>query len=254
MFLIAAAMEEELNTAKLLFPGAERAERESLKLWRAVHAGRTFGFLKTGVGPRRSAERLREAIRIAKPSQVLVIGYAGALDPYLKLGSLVAVDKAKAFVLEEGMPAWERVRLEGEYQLSDCDSLVQAAKSAGFDVCPGDVLTSPYVLGNPEHKRFLYEQFHAAIVDMETAALASVAHSENIPVACIRVVSDEAEDTFLSPFSHDPSTGIPARAKQLWDAGMVETYREWKLHSAVAKDVLGRFMSCHLLRESRTGL
>ena len=59
MFLIAAAMEEELNTAKSLFPCAERTEGEDLKLWQAVRDGKTFGFLKAGVGPRRSAERLK---------------------------------------------------------------------------------------------------------------------------------------------------------------------------------------------------
>ena len=63
-----------------------------------------------------------------------MIGYAGALDPHLKLGSLVAVDKAKAFVLEDENPAWEHVRLEGEFQLSNCGLLVQTAKSAGLEV------------------------------------------------------------------------------------------------------------------------
>ncbi len=87
---------------------------------------------------------------------------------------------------------------------------------------------------------------------METAALARVAVSEKIPLCCIRVVSDEAEDTFLAPFSFNPSAGIPARAMQLMSAGMAETYSEWKTHAAVAKESLARFLSRYLIRDSRS--
>jgi nucleoside phosphorylase len=107
-------------------------------------------------------------------------------------------------------------------------------------------MTSSHVLGDPAHKRLLYDRFHASIVDMETAALARVAQSESIPLSCIRVVSDEARDTFLAPFSYNPSVGIPARAMQLIGTGMAETYREWKSHSSVAKESLARFLAHYL--------
>ena len=112
---------------------------------------------------------------------------------------------------------------------------MESALSSGLRACAGATMTSSYVLGNPAHKRLLYEKFHASIVDMETAGLARVAQSAKIPLSCIRVVSDEAGDTFLAPFSYDPSAGIPARAMKLIGTGLVETYREWKTHSSAAK-------------------
>jgi nucleoside phosphorylase len=144
--------------------------------------------------------------------------------------------------------------VESEFELVGVESLIQSAVSAGLNACTGDTLTSSYVLGNPDHKRLLHEKFHAAVVDMETAALARVAQSEAIPLSCIRAVSDEAEDTFLVPFSYDPSAGIPARARQLIRTGMVETYREWKIHSSTAGESLSRFLSRHLTRDSRLEL
>ncbi len=246
MLLIAAALEEELDTARALCRDLERIPAEKIKLWKAVRNEKPIGFLKTGVGPKRSAASLAEALRILRPSHILVVGYAGALNPALKLGSLVAVRKAKAFSLEDDPPSWEHVRLDGEFELAQDESLMQSAVSAGISAHRGDSLTSSYVLGNPVHKRLLYEKFRAAIVDMETAALARVAKSEAIPLSCIRAVSDEAEDTFLAPFSYDPSSGIPARAKQLIGTGMVETYREWKIHSSTAKERLSRFLSHYL--------
>ena len=110
----------------------------------------------------------------------------------------------------------------------------------------GDVVTSPHVLGSPAHKQILWEKFQASIVDMETAALAEIAASKSIPLSCIRVVSDEAQDTFLEPFSYDPSMPIPARAKRLLDTGMIQTYREWKNHSSVARECLSRFLAHYL--------
>ena len=102
------------------------------------------------------------------------------------------------------------------------------------------------MLGDPERKHLLFEKFHASIVDMETAALAFVAAAKTIPLSCIRVISDEARDTFLTPFSYDPSTNIPSRAIKLLDNGMIKTYQEWKDHASVAKESLNRFLSHYL--------
>ena len=60
-----------------------------------------IAFLKAGVGPRRAAESLEEALQMIPCSHVLVIGYAGALDPGLKVGDLVAAGRALAFSLDE---------------------------------------------------------------------------------------------------------------------------------------------------------
>ena len=246
MLMIAAAMEEELEPAKSLCLDLTRFPCERPKFWRATLNRGPVCLLKTGVGPARSAVNLQEAIKISRPSRILLVGYAGALDPEVKLGSMVAVQKALAFSLDDEKPSWGHIRIEGEFELAGAGPLVEAALSAGLIARSGDTMTSPYVLGDPAHKRLLFESFQASIVDMETAALARVALSEAIPISCIRAVSDEAADRFLVPFSHDPSMGIAARAARLLDTGMWETYREWKTHAAIAKESLSRFLSRYL--------
>jgi nucleoside phosphorylase len=189
---------------------------------------------------------LAATLETVKPSHILVIGYAGALDPELKLGDLAAVNKALSVSLDKDRPQWEHARIGSVFDLKDGEALSQSARSAGFNARVGDVVTSPYVLGSPSHKQILWEKFRASIVDMETAALADTAASKSVPLSCIRVVSDEAQDTFLEPFSYDPSMPIPARAKRLLDAGMVQTFREWKNRSSVAKERLSRFLAHYL--------
>jgi adenosylhomocysteine nucleosidase len=246
MLLITAALEEELNAGMLLCENPKKIRCRGVDIWQAVLNDREVCFLRTGVGPARSAARLDEALKAIEPSQILVVGYAGAIHPDLKLGDLVAVRKAMAFSLDKNRPGWESVRLDGAFDLVNFEALSEHAKSAGLSVHIGDALTSAHVLGNPEHKCLLYERFHASIVDMETAALARAALSNAIPLGCMRAISDAAKDTFLAPFSYDPAINIPDRAKKLFDAGLTQTYRQWKEHAAIAKESLSRFLSHYL--------
>jgi adenosylhomocysteine nucleosidase len=251
MYMVAAALEEELEPVKRLCRDLEKIPAEKTKLWQGVLDKEDIVLLRTGIGPKRSAGRLESALELVKPSRILVTGYAGALDPALKVGCLVEAGRAFYLRLQDDLPGWEHACTDGEFELMPCESVLQIASDEGLKAIKGDVLTSAHVLGNPLHKRMLREKFGAAIVDMETAALARVASSGKVPISCIRVVSDEAGDTFLEPFGYDPSAGIPTRAKQLLRTGMAETYREWKTHSETAKESLTRFLARYLIRDSR---
>jgi adenosylhomocysteine nucleosidase len=244
MLLIAAALKEELKSGMELCRDLQKSR--GVDLWQGIRGKESIGFLKTGVGPKRAAASLGEALKAIEPARILVIGYAGAIDPDLRLGELVAVSNALAFSLDKDNPDWEQIQLDDAFELDDCEALADCAKLAGIGVRIGDTLTSSYVLGDPVHKRRLHERFHASIVDMETAALAGIASPKAIPVSCIRAVSDEASDTFLAPFSYDPATNISARTKKLFSTGMAQTYREWKDHAAIARESLRRFLSCYL--------
>ena len=246
MLLIVAALEEEMKAGLALCRDQKKIRSPGVSLWQAARGGKTIFFLKAGVGPRRSAASLDQALTAVKPARVLAIGYAGALEPGLKLGDLVAVRRALLFSMDEDHPGWDHVRLDGCFELAEHEDLTRSAIAAGLNACTGDALTSAYVLGEPAHKRILHERFHASIVDMETAALARVSFARAVSFSCIRAISDEVRDSFLAPFSHDPSTKMPARVKKLMDAGMMQTLREWKVHAAVAKESLSRFLSHYL--------
>jgi len=246
MLMIAAALEEELKVGMALCPRKYRVLNGKIHLWQASRNGRAMAFLKTGVGPKRSAANLAEALRSIPCTRLLVVGYAGALDPELRLGDLVAVEKAMAFSLGKLKPHWDRVKLDGACDLAEAKKLARTAASAGLRIRTGDILTSAHVLGDPEHKRILFEKFHASVVDMETAALARVAAENGVPVGCVRAISDEAADSFLAAFSYDPSLHVPGRARKLAGTGMRQIYRKWKSNTAAARKSLAQFMEIYL--------
>jgi adenosylhomocysteine nucleosidase len=247
MLLITAAMQEELKVALSQCRNPQKRRLRGVDFWLGERGGRGMYFLKTGVGPKRSAATLQAALEVLDVSQILVVGYAGALDPQLKLGTLVVVKKALFCNIDKADPAVGNMRKEAEFELAKWDFPTQTTESTHLPLFFADTLTTPHVWGNPDHKKILMRKFGTAVVDMETAALASVAESLSIPLRCLRVVSDEAEDSFLEPFSYDPSAGISKRAGQILKKGNpVKTLREWKCNTSVARVSLNRLLSEYL--------
>ena len=248
MMLIAAAMEEELKTCMDICRDVRRMSGTDVPMWRGRTAGGTpLAFLRTGVGPEKSTARIRKALDCIDPELMLIAGYAGALDPDLKIGDLVAVTSARAFSLNMKHPDWNHVEADAPFNLTHVDALMTAG-TAGFSIFKGSILSSRHILGNPEHKNLLFCRFQASVVDMETAFLVREAAARKIPAGALRVISDTAQDSFLEPFERDPNVKLTDRARKLLRAGPVSSLLEWKNRTAIARDALRRFWEIHLGR------
>jgi nucleoside phosphorylase len=240
MRLIAAALAEELETALGLCSRREKIRGAGFPLWTGVRSGATRHFLKLGVGPIRAAQRLERALDHMDITSVLVIGYGGALDPDLRQGDLVIVEHADMLAEETLSASWP-LRTGAE--------LCMQAQAAGLPVRLGATLTSSCIIGAPERKRLLFARFNAAIVDMETAALAQVAAAAAVPLDCVRAVSDEAADDFLAFLSGAHTAGAMQLAvRTLTAGGWLRRYSLWRERSTTARQSLRRFLACHMDR------
>ncbi len=247
MLLITAALQEELNTALRICNNRRSSSIGDTRLWVAHCAGSEFHFLRTGVGPARSAERLRSVLTRVKPSQILVIGYAGALEPTLRVGDLVIGRQAAIFGESPENRLIQNVELDGSWELVRSQVLLELARKTGISAHCGRLLTSPHIIGAPAQKQILHRRFGAATIDMETAALARVGNESGIGVSCVRAVTDEAEDEFLSPFSYDPDTNLMKRAVKVVAAGnWIRRCRDWQRRAASARSVLRDFLQAYL--------
>jgi adenosylhomocysteine nucleosidase len=247
MLLIATALAEELQTVLNLCSRRRKIRCGRVPVWTGVRAGATVHLLKLGAGPARSAATLERALTGLRATSVLVIGYAGALDPDLKQGELVVVERAHLLAEELQNVSVSEISLASSWQLAGADELFILAHGAGLAVRRGTALTSSSIIGVPEHKRVLFQRFGAAIVDMETAALARVASTLAIPLSCVRAVSDEADDDFLATLAYDPACGSLRRvAKMLAAGGWLRRYSQWRERSLAARQSLSRFLACYL--------
>ncbi len=247
MLLVAAALSEELRTGLDLCKSRTRV-RAGGGYWTGDYLGRRVLFLKTGTGPGRSSKKLNTFLAFQRPDRILLVGYAGALAPELRIGDLAILTRTSVFGENPAdRRALQEVEIVGNYDLNGYGELLDLAQGAGLRAFCGIGLTSPCVIGDPGQKQILHRRFQALTIDMETAALARVALATGIPLACVRAISDEADDTTLAPFSYDPDATTIGRAARAIGAGnWRERFSSWRQNAAKARESLRRFLKIQL--------
>ena len=246
MLLVVAALAEEVKVV-LESAGQVRRIGGAASLFQSRRDGQQFCLLKSGVGPKAAANRLADALRRVRPSLILVVGYAGALKAGLELGDLVAIERSSLLkkLQPEAIAAGDST-CEGSWELPGSRHLARIAASAGLSIHCSEGLTSHDVIGDPFHKELLHRQFGAGVVDMETAALARVAESEKVPAACVRVITDSANDTFLKPFSFQSrAERVTTHVHSLATGKFFHHLREWKERTQIARRSLGQFLEVY---------
>jgi adenosylhomocysteine nucleosidase len=152
----------------------EREVKPLIRTWQRVereYDGRAFKFFERnesvlvcgGIGAeagRRSAEAV---IALYRPALICSVGFAGAIDPGLKVGDVITARR-----------------------------VVDARDGSCTDTGEGNgsVVSSPYVAG-PQEKVKLGEAYGAQAVDMEGAAVAEGARARSVSFGAVKVISDE---------------------------------------------------------------
>ncbi|WP_432737564.1 phosphorylase [Maridesulfovibrio sp. FT414] len=175
---VVAAMEQE---ARALFPNAETGMNGRYKTLTGKLSS-TFDYkcIIAGIGHERAAEAA-EKLCLEKPALLMSIGVSGGLAPGLNAGSLIM---ASAIVSDQDeYKTWRE---------SDFDA---AARMELFPACGeiqcGKLVTAESPVLTPQDKLAMHERTGALAVDMESAAVASVAMHHQTPFACIRAISDD---------------------------------------------------------------
>jgi adenosylhomocysteine nucleosidase len=157
----------------------EREVRPLVKKWNVQdreHEGRRFRFFQRGetvlvcggVGPTAARRATEAIIALFHPNWVYSIGFAGALDPGLKVADI----------------------------LRPC-RVVNASDASSTNVEGGNgVLVSFDSVASPEQKAKLRDSFDAQAVDMEAASVARAAEARGVAFGVVKVISDEIDFEF----------------------------------------------------------
>ncbi len=157
----------------------DREVRPLVKKWKVhdrEHDGRRFRFFQNdetvlvcgGIGSsaaRRAAEAL---IALFEPKVVYSVGFAGALDPALKVSDVLRPSR-----------------------------VINASDASSTDISEGTgVLVSFASVASPEQKAKLRDSFGAQAVDMEAASVARAAEARGVLFGVVKVISDEIDFEF----------------------------------------------------------
>jgi adenosylhomocysteine nucleosidase len=166
----------------------EREIHALVRDWPAVvkeHAGRTFRFFESGdvvvicggIGAEPARRAAEAVIALYAPEIIYSAGFAGALDPALKVADILV----PARVIDAGDA-----------------SAVETGTGRGTLVTFGAVAT-------PNQKIRLAKSFSAQAVDMEAAAVARAAAARGVRFAAVKAISDEV--SFELPGMHSRPRG-----------------------------------------------
>jgi len=107
-------------------------------------------------------------------------GVAGGLDPALEAGNVVLADSV--------------LQTDGDVIASDVEwrRRLETKLDGRVQVATGPLFHSDEVVSSVVEKREIWDQWGAGVVDMETAAIATVAKESGLPWLAVRVVTDTA--------------------------------------------------------------
>jgi adenosylhomocysteine nucleosidase len=151
------------------------ALKEEAAPFRKIAAGKSgITILLTGIGRQNAEKSLREFLANNSPKLVLTCGFAGGLNPELKLGDVI---------FEIPQPSTFNLQLSA--------SGAQPAK----------IFCADRIATTVAEKKKLRAETGADAVEMESAAIHAVCRERGIPCATIRVISDTANEDLPLDFN-----------------------------------------------------
>ena len=150
------------------------ALKEEAAPFRKIAAGKSgVSILITGIGRQNARRSLVDRLAQSTPGLVLTCGFAGGLDPELKIGDVV-------------------------FEPQDVSS---HEKRLHAGARPGKFFCADRIASTAAEKKKLRDETHADAVDMESEAIHAVCRERGIPCVTLRVISDAAHDDMPLDFN-----------------------------------------------------
>ena len=174
MIAIVSATKEELSLLLNKISNKESLTTNSVEFIKGDYLSTPLLIAISGVGIKRARNCTRTLLQKFRPESIVSAGFAGALNPRLKVGDLV-------------IPDWV-MSLKAENKVFLTNKLPYLA----FNYTNGGLLTENSFISNRGKKLDLFIETSADIVDMETWAVAEAVREKNIGLISVKVVSDTA--------------------------------------------------------------
>ena len=229
----------ELEPLANLLTGLRKLKWPIDYAYEGIWEGRRVMLAANGTGPKLAVRAVETAIRAVSAAElsaskleaVVATGLCGGLQPELRENDVIV-----------GTEVVDR---------RTGDKFACAGVTADRDFKSGEIVTQDRVATTAAEKAELGKS-GAIAVDMESAAVAAHAKRARLPFACVKVVSDRADETLILDFNHmrDPDGRI-ARGKisfyGLTHPQKLPALLKLKRRAEDAAKVLGDFLvSCRI--------
>jgi nucleoside phosphorylase len=182
---LVTAVEHEFKIAASLLTGSSFSNANEIRICRGFFGKRRITLLKSGMGARGFPTWLVNHLSLNEYDAVIIVGFAGGLNPSLKSGDAVIYD----FCHQENIDHASSIACDPK--LSELIFAI-LQKSKPKSIYGSGVTVSRVVTGARE-KIALGLQYNALAADMESYGVIAVCAEAQMPAAVIRIISDGAE-------------------------------------------------------------
>ena len=177
MIAITFALPAESSDFVALLEKPASNSREGVENIRGRLHGKSVAVIHTGVGRKICCERMEVILRREQFEYVISAGFAGALEPELRIGNLLVSEN------------YSSPRLLRSPQLDLPDD----------GIFLGKLLTVSGVIESKAERERLAAKTGAVAVDMETEFIADACADHQLPLLALRAISDTPSEPFPAP-------------------------------------------------------
>ena len=191
---IIVAMQSEFELVSHILENAVETEIEGAKCMLGMLYGKEIILLKSGIGKVNAAMQVTSLIVNMQPNYIINSGVAGGIGKGMHQGDIVVGTEACYHDVWCGEGEWGQVQGFPLKFVANAD-LVNAAKVVEMEkqqplvfglICTGDQFISDLATLQVIKKNFP----EGKAVDMESAAIAQVCYTKQVPFMSLRIVSD----------------------------------------------------------------
>ena len=212
MLLIVAALEHELSglrrELRLMGRAGATVASPTKESWDTGLPARRLELHVIGVGRGQAESRVRallsssrRVIGAGSPVALLLVGFAGAVDPALRVGDLLAPERyylpGTDSPLGQGEPGGVfPLNAHGNFLEAHAGMLEQSRETidwSGLAVAAGNSLTVGRPVSTPEAKKDILARYPVRAVNMEDYWVAQAAAEAGAPFLAVRSVLDTAQ-------------------------------------------------------------
>ena len=203
MIGIIGAMEEEVASLKDMMTVEEQVERAGMTFVKGNLCGKDVVVVRSGIGKVNAGICAQILVDLFNVDTLINTGIAGSLDAAIDIGDIVISTDAVQHDVDAtgfGYPVGQIPRMEVFSFVAD-EKLAEAAFEANKEANPdintfkGRIVSGDQFISNDEVKERLISEFAGKCTEMEGAAIAQVAHLNNISYVIIRAISDKADNS-----------------------------------------------------------
>ncbi|MFC2074034.1 5'-methylthioadenosine/adenosylhomocysteine nucleosidase [Campylobacterota bacterium] len=222
---IMGAMPEEIAPLLEKVGEYKLTEYAGNKYYEAAYGGHDLVIAYSKIGKVFSTLTATTMLQKFGAELLLFSGVAGAINPKLKIGNLIAATKLCQHDLDItafGHP--HGYVPEGKQFIEADTALVAKAKEVAaemdLELMEGTIATGDQFVADPARNKWIGETFNADALEMEGASVACVCDAMNVPFFILRAISDAAD--MDASFSFDEFLESSAKESAAFIIKMVE--------------------------------